>query len=91
MLFNQLSDDPARDRCKLQLFQAALRNDLLDQVAHSCGVVVTRSALPSDGNQLGQAVGDKVMLVGSLLSDYSFDENAKSVSVTTSLGFDEVK
>ncbi|CAM4175289.1 hypothetical protein HEMA109418_11315 [Helcobacillus massiliensis] len=54
-------------------------------------MVVTRSALPSSGNQLGQAVSDKVVLVGSLLSDYSFDENAKSVSVTTSLRFDEVK
>ncbi|GAB3056554.1 hypothetical protein GCM10027079_23140 [Sediminivirga luteola] len=80
-----------RDRSKLQLVQAPMRNDLLHQVTHGCGAVITRGALSGGGDQLGQAVGDEMMLVGSLLSDHRFDEYAEAVAIAAALGLDEVQ
>ncbi|CCH74526.1 hypothetical protein BN11_4520002 [Nostocoides australiense Ben110] len=91
MLLDQLSDDPVRDRSKLQLVQAPMRNDLLHQVTHGCGAVITRGALSGGRDQLRQAVGYEVVLIGSLLRDHRFDEDAEAVSIATALGLDEVE
>ena len=49
------------------------------------------SPCPARRDDLGKAVGQKMVLVGAFLGDEALDYDAKPISVPAALGLDEIE
>src|SRR5439155_25301519 len=90
-LLDQLGNNPERHRREFEVVQTTVRDALPHQVANCRSAVVADVALPGRGDELGESVGQEVVLVGALLCDDSFDQDSEAVPVAATLGLYEVK
>lgn len=92
MLFlNEFRDDTLRHRIQLKFIQSTVRNYFLDQIANRCCLIVSGHPLARCHDDLRKAVSKKVMLVGPLFSDHSFDDDPEAVTIATTLSFHQVE
>ena len=92
MLFlNEFRDDTLRHRIQLKFIQQTVRNHFLDQIANRCCLIVSGQPLARCHDDLRKAVSKKVMLVGPLFSDHSFNDDPEAVTIATTLSFYQVE
>lgn|GEM_PF-2769265 len=92
MLFlNEFRDDTLRHRIQLKFIQPTVRNHFLDQIANRCCLIVSGQPLARCHDDLRKAVSKKVMLVGPLFSDHSFNDDPEAVTIATTLSFYQVE
>ena len=92
MLFlDEFRDNTLYYRIQLELIQPAVRNHFLDQFTNRCCLIVSGQPLASRHDDLRKAVSKKVMLVGPLFSDHSFNDDPEAVMIATTLSFYQVE
>jgi hypothetical protein len=92
VLLDQFENRRPHASGKLQRGQTTPGHDLVDEIRHSGRRIVASEEVgrTHGGDQLGQAIGDEVVLLGALLSDDRFDKHAKLGLITATFGLDEV-
>ena len=53
--------------------------------------IIPGEPCPVGGDQLGQAIGEQVMLIRALLRDHGLDQDAETVPVPPALSLDKVE
>jgi hypothetical protein len=91
LFFNELRDNASRYRLEFQLIQLSLWNYFVHEISNCRTFVVSNAARTYGCNNLREAVGDKMVLIRTLLGNYRLDKYPKLLAVAASLRLDQVK